>query len=195
MVRSGARALTIAAILADAGRLLAQGGAPGPACQVQPPVPPHARTAPSAGARSIIAESRSLRDIAGTIVAGDVDVGVFRLALSTSPRPPDRIVVVADNAMPDIADRVRELDGFVPHGTRDIYLRHDGITLRAAESSGGPYVLMLAIVIWHEQAHADGCNEAQAREREVSLWREFVRSGRVESSLGLTYLAALRDRK
>jgi hypothetical protein len=136
-----------------------------------------------------------LHDIAGTIVVGEVDVGVFRLALSALPRSPDRIVVVADSAMPGIADRVRELDGFVPRGTRDIYLRRDGSTLRAAASSGGPYVLMLAIVIWHEQAHADGCDEAEARAREVSLWREFVRSGRVESSLGLTYLAALRDRK
>lgn len=195
MVRSRAGVLVIAAILAGTGKVSAQAGAPGPACLPQPTLPPHTRTSPSAGARGLIAESRSLHDIAGTIVAGDVDVGVFRLALSALPRPPDRIVVVSDSAMPGIAGQVRQLDGFVPQGTSVIYLRHDGLTLRAAESSGGPYVLMLAIVIWHEQAHVDGCDEAQAREREVSLWREFVRNGRVESSLGLTYLAALRDRK
>jgi hypothetical protein len=187
--------LTIAAILADAGRAFAQVGAPAPACQVQPPVPSHTRTTPFAGAYSLIDESRSFHEIVGTIVVGDVDVSVFRLALSVLPRPPDRIVVVSDSEMSGIAGRVRELDGFVPQGSSVIYLRHESITLRAAESSGGPYVLMLAIVIWHEQAHADGCNEAEAREREVTLWREFVRNGRVESSLGLTYLAALRDRK
>ena len=54
---------------------------------------------------------------------------------------------------------------------------------------------MLAAVIWHELAHVDGCDEAQAREREMALWREFLRNGRVESSLGLTCLAALCDRK
>ena len=193
MVRSGARVLTIAAILADAGGLLAQARAPGTACQA--PVPPHTRTTPSAGAHSIIVESRSLHDIAGTIVVGNVDVGTFRLALSALPRQPTRIVVVSDRAMPGIAGQVRELDGFVLPGSSDIYLRHESITLGAAELSGGPYVLMLAAVIWHELAHVDGCDETQAREREMALWGEFVRNGRVESSLGLTYLAALRDRK
>ena len=121
MVRSRARVLTIAVILADAGWLLAHVGAPGPACPAQQPAPPHTRTTPSAGAHIIIAESGSLHHIAGTIVVGDVDVGLFRLALSALPRPPDRIVVVSDSAMPGIAGQVRELDGFVAHGSSVIF--------------------------------------------------------------------------
>lgn len=66
------------------------------------------------------------------------------------------------------------------------------MTLGEAEISGGPYVLMLAAVICHELAHVDGCDEAQARERETALWQEFVKSSRVDSSIGLTYLAELR---
>jgi hypothetical protein len=68
-------------------------------------------------------------------------------------------------------------------------------TLREAEYSGGPYVLMLAVVIWHEMAHTEGLDERHARQREENLWKEFVRRGMVDSVLGLTYLAELRRRR
>jgi hypothetical protein len=54
---------------------------------------------------------------------------------------------------------------------------------------------MLAVVIWHEMAHADGGDEAEARDREEELWRQYLRTGRVDGGVGLTYLAELRRRR
>jgi hypothetical protein len=64
--------------------------------------------------------------------------------------------------------------------------------LNAAEYSGGPYVLVLALVIWHEMAHIDGLDERQAQQREEDLWTEFTRRGLVDSVGGMTYLGELR---
>jgi hypothetical protein len=141
-------------------------------------------------------EPTSSRRIAGTIVDGDVDTRTLRAALEALPRRPDRIVVVGAEAIPPaFASQMHDLDGFVPLGSRVIYLRRESVTLREAELSGGPYLLMLAAVIWHEMAHAEGCDEAQARLREAELWQEYVRSGRVDSGIGLTYLVELRRRR
>ena len=143
-----------------------------------------------------ISERGTSRRIEGTLVVGAVSVETFRQALSVLPRRPTRILVVGDAAMPPgVAGQVRELDGFVPVGSGTIYLRRESITLREAEMSGGPYILMLAAVIWHEVGHVEGCDEVEAREREAGLWGDFVRSGRVDGALGLSYLAALRRRK
>jgi hypothetical protein len=89
----------------------------------------------------------------------------------------------------------RDLDAFVPVGARVIYLRRQSQTLLAAEYSGGPYVLMLAAIIWHEMAHAEGLDERHAQEREEDLWKQFVQRGIVDSSVGLTYLDELRRRR
>jgi hypothetical protein len=143
-----------------------------------------------------IKEPTSSQRIAGTLVVGDVDTRTLRAALDALPRRPDRIVVVGAEAIPaGFAPQMHDLDGFVPVGSRVIYLRRESATLREAELSGGPYLLMLAAVIWHEMAHAEGCDEAQARHREEELWQEYVRSGRVESGIGLTYLVELRGRR
>ena len=76
-----------------------------------------------------------------------------------------------------------------------IYLIRDSAIIREAERSGGPYVFVLAAVIWHEMAHADGLDETQARRREEELWRGFVSTRVVDSAFGLAYLAELRSRK
>ena len=143
-----------------------------------------------------IKEPTSSQVIAGTQVVGDVDTRTFRAALEALPRRPDRIVVVGGQAIPPaFARRMQDVDGFVPAGSRVIYLRREGTTLREAELSGGPYLLMLAVVIWHEMAHADGGDEAAARDREEELWRQYLRTGRVDGGVGLTYLAELRRRR
>ena len=54
---------------------------------------------------------------------------------------------------------------------------------------------MLAAVIWHEMAHADGLDEPQAQQREEALWKDFMKRGIVDSGVGLTYLAELRRRR
>ena len=195
-MHSNAWALAVVAILsADTGKLMAQVKVADHAYCRSGNEPAHQNNPRFDGDAQLMAisEPGTSRRIEGTLVVGDVDVETLRVALSVLPRRPLRILLVGDAAMPpDVVVQVRELDGFVPVGSRTIYLRRESDTLREAEMSGGPYVLMLAAVIWHELAHVEGCDEAHAREREASLWDEFVRSGRVDTALGLSYRAALR---
>jgi hypothetical protein len=140
-------------------------------------------------------ESRT-RILSGTVVNGDVDARTLQAAIDALPRRPERIVVVETKALPPAPEsRLRDLDGFVLSDSRVIYLRRQGPTLLAAELSGGPYVLMLAVIIWHEMAHAEGLDEQQAQQREADLWKEFMLRGLVDRSLGLTYLVELRRRR
>jgi hypothetical protein len=78
---------------------------------------------------------------------------------------------------------------------RVIYLRRQSPTVSAADFQGGPYLLMLAAVIWHEMAHTEGLDERQAQKREEDLWKQFVQRGLVDGSIGLTYLDELRRRR
>ena len=135
------------------------------------------------------------RIVAGTVVSGDIDVRTLAAAIELLPRPPERIVMVDKELPPTKESQLRELDAFVLPGSRVIYLRRQSQTLRAAEYSGGPHVVMLAVVIWHEMAHTEGLDEPQAQEREEALWKEFTRRGLVDSAVGLTYLAELQRRR
>ena len=120
-------------------------------------------------------------------------------ALELLPRRPERIVIVDTVDTTTVAtaheDQLHHLDAFVPIGSRVIYLHRQSQTLRAAEFSGRPYVLMLATVIWHEMAHADGLDERQAQEGEEHLWRQFVHRNLVDGGIGLTYLNELTHRR
>jgi hypothetical protein len=136
------------------------------------------------------------RIVAGTIVKGDIDPRTLEAALEALPRRPERIVVVDTKAMPPgFEKQLRDLDAFVPIGSRVIYLRRQSPTLLAAEYSGGPYLLMLAAIIWHEMAHTEGLDERHAQEREEDLWKQFVQRSLVDSGVGLTYLDELRRRR
>ena len=139
---------------------------------------------------------RQYRTIAGTLVVGDVGMSTLRAALEVLPRKPQRIDIVDDRKLPAaVRTQVEHMDAFVPEGGQTIYLRRQSPTLREAEFAGGPYTLMLALVLWHEMAHADGLDERGARSREEGLWHEFIRAGRVEGGLGLAYLRELQARK
>ena len=136
------------------------------------------------------------RIVAGTVVNGDINVRTLRAALEVLPRRPERIVVVDAGEVSSAPEKqMRDLDAFVPVGSRVIYLRRESATLLAAEYSGGPYLLMLAAVIWHEMAHAEGLDERHAQEREEDLWKQFVQRSLVDSGVGLTYLDELRRRR
>jgi hypothetical protein len=134
--------------------------------------------------------------IAGTVVMGDIDRRTLLSALEALPRRPQQIVVVDIARMsPELAAEMRDVDGYVLGGDRVIYLLRQSATLQAAEYTGGTNTLMLASVIWHEMAHTDGLDEPAARRREEELWKEFVMSGRVGSSVGMAALAELRARR
>jgi hypothetical protein len=137
-----------------------------------------------------------VRTIGNTVVVGDIDIRMLRTVLEVLPRQPARITVVDDTDLSAAAlTRTAGMDAFVLVGSRAICLRRQSPTVREAESTGGPYLLVLAVVIWHEMAHAEGLDERDARHREEALWSDFIRSGRVETSLGLTYLRELQTRK
>ena len=134
--------------------------------------------------------------VAGTVVIGDFDVRTLRAVLEVLPRAPETIVFVDTEPLPSAHEKqLRGLDGFVPVGSRVIYLRRQSPTLRAAELEGGPYLLMLAAVIWHEMAHTEGFDERQAQQREEDLWKQFVQRSLVDSGIGLTYLNELARRR
>jgi hypothetical protein len=142
------------------------------------------------------AGSGQRRIVSGTVVIGDVDARTLAAALDALPRPPERIVIVETKDLPPAKEsQLRALDAFVLKGSRAIYLRRQGQTLRAAEFEGGPYVFMLAVIIWHEMAHTEGLDERQAQEREEALWRTFTVRGLVDSAVGLAYLDELRRRR
>jgi hypothetical protein len=158
--------------------------------------PPTEATASQARKRTTSSEKASRIIVAGTLVDGDVDPRTLRAALEALPRRPERIVLVENEVtVPGQEKQLRELDGFVLTGSRVIYLRRQSVTLIAAEYSGGPYLLMLAAVIWHEMAHTEGLDERHAQEREEELWKQFVQRGLVDSGVGLTYLDELRRRR
>jgi hypothetical protein len=158
--------------------------------------PPSEAATGQARKRTKSSEKPSQIVVAGTIVDGDVDPRTLRAALEVLPRRPERIVLVGNEASaPGQEKQLRELDGFVLTGSRVIYLRRQSPTLLAAEYDGGPYLLMLAAVIWHEMAHAEGLDERHAQEREEDLWKQFVQRSMVDSGIGLTYLQELRGRR
>src|SRR5262245_65600182 len=75
-------------------------------------------------------EPTSSQVIAGTQVVGDVDARTLRAALEALPSRPDRIVLVGAQAIPPaFARQMQDVDGFVPVGSRVIYLRREGATL------------------------------------------------------------------
>ena len=86
--------------------------------------------------------------IAGTVVNGDIGARALAAAIEVLPRPPGRIVIVETKELrPTKESQLRGLDAFVLCGSRVIYLRREGPALLAAEHSGGPYILMLAVII------------------------------------------------
>ena len=87
------------------------------------------------GAEAGRSSETTSRIVAGTLVSGDIDVRTLGAALEALPRPPERIVVVDNEALPLAREKQwRDLDAFVPVGSRVIYLRRQSLTLLAAES-------------------------------------------------------------
>ena len=101
-------------------------------------------------------------------------------ALRLLPRQPERIVLV------DRADGSHEhmgkpnVEAFVKHGGRVVYLVRQGVTLQATLKGPGIFDYALATVIWHEMAHIDGADEPAAQQAEEQLWMQFVLAQRVD---------------
>ena len=157
---------------------------------------PTSESANGQGRKRAASPETPSRIVPDTVINGDIDPRTLRAALEALPRRPERIVVVDTKALPlGHEKQMRDLDAFVSIGSRVIYLRRQSPTLLAAEYSGGPYVLMLAAIIWHEMAHTEGLDERHAQEWEEDLWKQFVQRRLVDSGVGLAYLDELRRRR
>jgi hypothetical protein len=119
-----------------------------------------------------------------------------RQALSVLPRRPHRVRIV-DEAQVGLESRARfrRAEAFVSRGEPVVYLTSHSPILRAAAQGSSAHVYALAAVIWHEMAHIDGADEAEAQRREQILWTRFLRDDRVSTVAGLRYLKALNDRR
>ena len=99
---------------------------------------PTGEAASSQGREQARSSQSSTRIIAGTVVNGDIDTRTLGAALEALPRRPERIVVVDAEAVPPAQERqLRELDAFVPIGSKVIYLRRQSATLLAGHEQSG----------------------------------------------------------
>ena len=136
------------------------------------------------------------RTIGGTQIVGDCDARVWAPVLDLLPSRPARVEVVdLDRLSAGARQRVAGLQAFVIPGQKVIYVVRQGASLRMAELGDGVDQLILASVIWHEMGHLEGLDEDAATAREQGLWRTFIAAGRVDSALGLTYVARLGERR
>jgi hypothetical protein len=87
------------------------------------------------------------------------------------------------------------LDAFITKGGRVVYLTSHGEALQGALKGSQLCEHILATIVWHEMAHIDGANEAEAQRREEQLWTAFVMEERVDRIQGLRYLTALKTRR
>jgi hypothetical protein len=121
---------------------------------------------------------------------------VVARALKLLPRQPQRVVVVdAESVPPALRRSIQWAEGFATPGDVTVYLKKQGVTFRHALRGAGNWDYALAAVIWHEMAHIDGADEAEAQRREELLWQQFIAARRIDAGAGLRYFAVLRKRR
>jgi hypothetical protein len=116
-------------------------------------------------------------------------------AVALLPKRPTQVLVVDVNeAKPEDRDNLLKLQAFIIRGQPVVYLTKHGDVLRLAQRGSRFHEYMLATVIWHEMAHLDGADEAEARRREETLWTQFMLDNAVDRDAALSYLDALKHR-
>jgi len=126
--------------------------------------------------------------------ASPYDEAIAR-ALRLLPRQPEKIVLVERPNATGLHEGKPNVEAFINHGGRVVYLVRQGGTLQGALKGRGIFDYALAAIIWHEMAHIDGADEPEAQRVEEQLWKEFILTRRVDSRQGMTYLALLRNRR
>ena len=118
-----------------------------------------------------------------------------RRAVELLPKRPAQILVIdVNDAKPEDRDYLLRLQAFIIPGRQVVFLTKHGDVLRLAQQGSRFHEYMLATVIWHEMAHLEGADEAEARRREEALWTRFLADGAVDRDAGLNYLVALKHR-
>jgi hypothetical protein len=135
-----------------------------------------------------------VRIIGQTVVVGESDPLLWKAILDLLPARPQRIELLDVNSLPaSTRQQLRGVDAFVLAGQTTIVVIRQGATLRQAEFGDAFDRLVLASLVWHELAHANGLDEEAALEQEQTLWRRFIAQGLVNSSDGMAYVARLRE--
>jgi hypothetical protein len=116
-------------------------------------------------------------------------------AIRLLPKSPLQVAVIdADEARPEVRDRLLRLDAFTVPGSKIVYLVKQSAVLQGAAAGSKLYEHMLASIIWHEMAHGEGAGERAAQRAEEQLWTRFVRDGIFDQVTALRYLQALTNR-
>jgi hypothetical protein len=150
----------------------------------------------SAASQSHNGDSRHppIRTIGPTTVVGESDPDLWKSVLDLLPARPERIEVLDLEALSGpTRQKLRGLDAFVLGGQTTLVVIRQGATLRQAEYGDAFDRLVLASLVWHEMAHANGLDERAALDQEAALWRRFISTGLVDGGVGLTYIARLRE--
>jgi len=135
-----------------------------------------------------------IRIVGQTTIVGESDLDLWKSVLDLLPARPGRIQVLDLDSLSDpTRQKLRGLDAFVLGGQTTIVVIRQGATLRQAEFGDAFDRLVLASLVWHEMAHANGLDERAALEQEAALWRRFITTGLVDGGVGLTYIARLRE--
>ena len=113
-------------------------------------------------------------------------------ALRLLPRQPHKVVIVE---RADASSPTTRTEAYTYRGGRVVFLIRQGVTLQHALKNRPIFDCALAAIVWHEMAHLDGADEPAAQLAEEKLWEEFIVWRRVESDIGMRYLALLKKRR
>ncbi|MBA2604390.1 MAG: hypothetical protein H0U94_12460 [Acidobacteria bacterium] len=121
---------------------------------------------------------------------------VLERVLKLLPKRPLEVAVIDPNqAQPDVRRTLLTLDAFITKGGRVVYLTSHSEVIQGALKGSQLCDYILATIVWHEMAHIDGANEAEAQRCEEQLWTAFLMEERVDRIQGLRYLKALKSRR
>jgi hypothetical protein len=130
------------------------------------------------------------------VTATAEDAVAIGRAIHLLPRRPERIVVMDPAGATERGREIlRSLDAFIAKDGHVVYLNRESEALAGARRGSAIHLYMLAGVIWHEMAHIEGADEAEAQRREESLWKRFLLESRVDRVTALRYLKAMNDRR
>lgn len=133
--------------------------------------------------------------LSSNLDASDSYDSTIAAALKLLPDRPVRVVVIdADEATPEVRQRLVTLDAFITKGSSVVYLTKQSQILQGAQKGSQVHRYMLASVIWHEMAHIAGADEAKAQQREEQLWTRFLLDGNLDRLTALRYLALMQTR-
>jgi hypothetical protein len=138
----------------------------------------------------------SSREPEPAIIAPAESMTAIKSALELLPQRPAQVGVVdTEGAKPEVRERLLKADAFVTPGGRTVYLVRESEVLKRAQTGSSVFVCMLAAIMWHEMAHIDGADEAEAQRREEGLWKRFLLDNRVDRVTALRYLKAMNERR